>query len=166
MTLVVLAGPNPRRVAAAGTPGSEAASPLFTADHEVNVRAAGARLDGRSVFDMSVRKGSQVITSAAAHFSADDAGKLIVISARTANPHAFNAWRNTYTGRIASVQSASQASLAGQYQGDSQSGAFAFFASDDTAALQAAIDATGDLTGLRTGVVRLPGRPAMSAGPC
>ncbi len=161
LTLVVLAGPNPRRVAAAGTPGSGAASPLFTADHEVNVRAVGARLDGRSVFDVGVRKGSPVITSAAAHFSADDAGKLIIVCARTANPHASNAWRNTYTGRIASVQSASQASLAGQYQGESQSGAFAFFASDDTAALQAAIDATGELTGLRTGVVRLPGKPAM-----
>jgi len=151
----------PRGAMAAGAAAAEAAGVMFTAGHEVNVRAAGARLDGRSVLDVSVRKGSPVIISAAARFSAEDAGKLIIICARSAGGRGANPWRNTYTGRILTIQNSSQATLSGEYQAESQSGAFAFFASDDTAALQAAIDASGDITSVRSGVIRLPGKPAM-----
>src|SRR5208337_1420580 len=109
--------------------------------------------------------GSPVITAASARFSADDVGKLIIICAKPGGKGRFNSCRNSYTGRIAAVQTSNRASLASAYPGANQPGAFAFFASDDTAALQAAIDATGDVSSSRTGVIRLPGRPVMIIDP-
>lgn len=103
---------------------------------DVTASAYGAKGDGQFVLDGAMGTGSAVLTSASGKFTSGDVGKLVMVyGAATA------AVTNLVT-TIASFQSATQVTLAAaNASGGSISGALVLWASDDTAHIQAAINA-------------------------
>lgn len=99
--------------------------------------AYAAKGDGKVVVDVSTTSGSKVITSATAAFTAADVGKTVMI----------NGGNGTLTGPyvdvIASVQSATQATLTTNTAGATASNCAMVWGTDDTAAIKSALNAAG-----------------------
>jgi hypothetical protein len=94
----------------------------------------GAKGDGKLIGDLSVTNGSAVVTSASAAFVAGDVGKSIMING------AIGANNIALITTIASRQSATQVTLAATASVTS-TGMSAIYGTNDTAAIQAAVDA-------------------------
>lgn len=92
-----------------------------------------AKGDGKVVTDGAMATGSTILTSATANFTTGDVGKAIQVKGAAA------AGVTTLVTTIASRQSATQVTLnAANASGSTVSGALVLWASDDTAAIQAA----------------------------
>lgn len=122
------------------TSGTAAAwSPVSSSDpwvFDVTAAAYGAVGDGQVVADGAMDAGSAVLTSATANWPPDVAGKAI--SVKGAGPSGVT----TLVATVASWQSATQITLsAANASGGSVSGAVVIWGTDDTAAIQAAVDA-------------------------
>jgi hypothetical protein len=112
----------------------------FTADQpwvfDVTATAYGAVGDGQVVGDGAMDSGSAVLTSATAAFTTADVGKAISVKGAAATGV------TTLVTTIASRQSATQVTLtAANASGGAVSSAVVIWGTDDTAAIQAAVDA-------------------------
>ncbi len=126
----------------------------------IDVRTHGAKGDNRRVSDGAMTLGSAVLTSATAAFTSADIGKLV----RVESARGSEQWngvgpisQKSIDTTIVSVQSATQATLAATAV-VTVSGKTVNIGTDDTAAIQAAIDAAsalGTLIGARV-TVRVP----------
>jgi hypothetical protein len=127
---------------------------------DVTASAYGAKGDGQVVTDGAMASGSAVLTSATAAFTASDVGKAI--SVKGAGPTGVT----TLVTTIASRQSATQVTLtAANASGGSVSGAIVMWGTDDTAAIQAAVNAAETyLTTHTYAQVYFPPRPYIVAG--
>jgi hypothetical protein len=96
----------------------------------------GAKGDGQYVTDGAMGSGLAVLTSASGKFTAGDVGKIIQVKGAAASGV------TTLVTTIASYQSATQVTLtASNASGGAVSGALVLWATDDTAAIQAATNA-------------------------
>jgi hypothetical protein len=103
---------------------------------DVTATAYGAVGDGKVVADGAMGSGSAILTSATAAFVAGDVGKAILVKGAGA------AGVTTLVTTIASRQSATQVTLsAANASGGAVSSKLVMWATDDTVAIQAAIDA-------------------------
>jgi hypothetical protein len=101
-----------------------------------NVAAYGAKGDGQIVTDGAMTNGSAIVTSAGGLFTSALVGKLIMVK------YAAATGVTTAVGTIASYQSATQVTASfTNTSGGSITGATVMWATDDTAAIQAAINA-------------------------
>lgn len=142
---------------AGGTPGTWAGG----SDPWVfDVTAYGAKGDAQAVNDGAMSSGSAILTSATAAFTTGDVGKAI--SVKNAGPTGVT----TLVTTIASRQSATQVTLtAANASGGAVSGAVVIWGSDDTAAIQAAVNAAETYLATHTyAQVYFPPRPYIVAG--
>lgn len=95
----------------------------------------GALRDCVSLVDAAIDESTTTLTSASASFSAGDVGKVIVVSGA-----GLTALKNTLVSTIASVTNSTTVELA-DAASVTVSGARATYGTDDTAAIQAALDA-------------------------
>ncbi len=103
---------------------------------DVTATAYGADGDGQVVGDGAMSSGSAVLTSATAAFATADVGKAISVKGAAATGV------TTLITTIASRQSATQVTLtAANASGGAVSNAVVIWGTDDTAAIQAAVDA-------------------------
>lgn len=103
---------------------------------DVTASAYGATGNGKVVGDGAMSSGSAVLTSATAAFTAADIGKAISVKGAAATGV------TTLVTTIASRQSATQVTLsAANASGGALSNAVIIWGTDDTAAIQAAVDA-------------------------
>lgn len=125
-----------------GTGNSSTSAPVF------NVKTTyGAKADYTAIGDAAMSSGSAVLTSAASLFTANDVGKYIAVQGAAA------AGANLFT-TILSFQNAGQVTLnATNASGGAISGKFADWGTDDTTAIQNAINAA---TAAGGGVVYMP----------
>lgn len=101
-----------------------------------NVRLYGAVGDGKVVTDGAMTTGSAILTSATASFTAADQGKPIMVKGAAANGV------TTLVTTIQSVTNATTVVLAAaNASGGAVSNAYVLYGTDDTAAIQAAINA-------------------------
>src|SRR5574341_2141174 len=123
----------------AGTVAAGNDSRFTTADpwvFDVTATAYGADGDGQVVGDGAMSSGSAVLTSATAAFTTADVGKSISVKGAAATGV------TTLVTTIASRQSATQVTLtAANASGGAVSNAVVIWGTDDTAAIQAAVDA-------------------------
>ncbi|MER6778486.1 MULTISPECIES: hypothetical protein [unclassified Streptomyces] len=115
-----------------------------------DVTAYGAVGNGKVVADAAMTASSAVLTSATASFTAGDVGKAIQVLGAGASGE-------TLVGTISAYTSGTQVTLSAT-AGSTVSGACAMWASDDTAAIQAAIDAAAAYAVAHSGAatVRIP----------
>jgi hypothetical protein len=127
---------------------------------DVTASAYGAKGDGQVVTDGAMASGSAVLTSATANFQASDVGKAI--SVKGAGPTGVT----TLVTTIASRQSATQVTLtAANASGGAVSGAVVIWGTDDTAAIQSAVNAAEAYLGTHTyAQVYFPPKPYIVAG--
>ncbi|MFE3578699.1 SGNH/GDSL hydrolase family protein [Streptomyces vinaceus] len=119
----------------------------------------GAVGDGMTVADAAMTSGSGVLTcSTSAPFAAGDVGKRIMVLGAGANGETLNT-------TISSYSSATQVTLTAS-AGTAVSGACAMWSSDDTAAIQSAINAAGAYAAARSGAaaVLIPPAPGRFYG--
>lgn len=123
---------------------------------DVTASAYGAKGDGQVVTDGAMSSGSAILTSATAAFTAQDVGKAILVKGAAA------AGVTTLVTTIASRQSATQVTLnAANASGGAVSGALVMWGTDDTAAVQSAINAAGTYAATHgAATVRIPVAPA------
>lgn len=146
---------------AGGTPGTwvggAVSSPWV---FDVTVPAYGAKGDAQVVSDGAMSSGSAVLTSAIAGFTAGDVGKAI--SVKGAGPTGVT----TLVTTIASRQSATQVTLtAANASGGAVSAAVVMWGTDDTLAIQAAVNAAETYLNTHTyAQVCFPPRPYIVAG--
>jgi hypothetical protein len=148
--------------------GSLACSNLCLAElPRVNVRDFGAKADCRRVVDGAMNKGATTFTSGAAHFSPRDAGKPIyVLQAGVQKfPELGEVAGAPLSSKIVAVLDQSTVTLTDPAQQDVRQ-AHACWGTDDTAAIQQAIDslsATGGTVYFPPGEYRLTyqGGPAL-----
>jgi hypothetical protein len=129
---------------------------------DVTASAYGAIGDGQVVTDGAMASGSAVLTSATANWPASVVGKPI--SVKGAGPTGVT----TLVTTVASWQSATQITLtAANASGGAVSGAIVIWGTDDTAAIQAAVDAAENYlaAGHTYAQVYFPPRPYIVAGP-
>jgi hypothetical protein len=122
----------------------------------------GAKGDARVVTDGAMAAGSAVLTSATAAWPADIVGKAI--SVKGAGPTGVT----TLVTTVASRQSATQITLAAaNASAGAVSGAIVIWGTDDTAAIQAAVNAAEAhlAAGATYAQVYIPPRPHIVAGP-
>jgi hypothetical protein len=105
--------------------------------------AGGAKGDGKTVTDAAITSGTTALTSATAAFTTADVGKI----AGVAGAGAAGAYLNT---TISAYVSATQVTLAVS-AGTTVSAATAYYGTDDTAALQAAINTAATFGTVATG---------------
>lgn len=127
---------------------------------DVTANAYGAKGDAQVVGDGAMGSGSAVLTSATANFQAGDVGKAI--SVKGAGPTGVT----TLITTIASRQSATQVTLtAANASGGALTGAVVIWGTDDTAAIQAAVNAAEAYLGSHSyAQVYFPPRPYVVAG--
>ncbi|WP_405673258.1 hypothetical protein [Streptomyces sp. NBC_01530] len=120
----------------------------------------GAKGDAQVVGDAAMGSGTAVLTSATANFKASDVGKPISVKGAAA------AGVTTLVTTIASRQSSTQVTLnAANASGGAVSGAAAIWGTDDTAAIQAAVDAAEAYLATHTyAQIYFPPRPYIVAG--
>jgi hypothetical protein len=108
-----------------------------------NAKAFGARGDTRTFTDAAITSGAAVLTSATAAFTPADVGKAVeVVGAGASTGAAAGCLVTT----VLSYQSATQVTLSANAAA-TVSGATAFVATNDAAAIQAALDAARDAGG-------------------
>lgn len=100
-----------------------------------DVRAYGAKGDGKIALDASIGNGSAVVNSATANFSQADVGKPLMFKGAGASGV------TTLVTTIASVQSATQVTLNATAGTAVASAGMILWGTDDTAAIQAAVNA-------------------------
>lgn len=128
---------------------------------DVTATAYGAKGDAQVVADGAMSSGSAVLTSATANFTAGDVGKAISVKG------AAGTGVTTLVTTIASRQSATQVTLtAANASGSALSGAVVTWGTDDTPAIQAAVNAaeTYLAAGHTYAQVYFPPRPYAVAG--
>lgn len=127
---------------------------------DVTAAAYGAQGNGQVVADGAMSSGSAVLTSATAAFTAADVGKAISVKGAAVTGV------TTLVTTIASRQSATQVTLsAANASGVALTGAIVIWGTDDTAAIQAAVDAAeAYLVGHTYAQVYFPPRPYIVAG--
>ena len=103
--------------------------------HVFDVRAYGAKGDGKVVTDGVISSSSAVLTSATANFTSADVGKAVMVKG------AGNSVATSLVTTIASVKSATQVTLNATATTSVASGGTVLWGTDDTAAIQAAINA-------------------------
>lgn len=120
-----------------------------------------AKGDGQVVGDGAMGSGSAILTSATANFTANDVGKAISVKGAGA------AGVTTLVTTIASRQSSTQVTLtAANASSGAVSSAVAIWGTDDTAAIQAAVNAAETYLNSHTyAQVYFPPRPYIVAGP-
>lgn len=123
-----------------------------------DVAAYGAVGNGRVVADAAMTASSAVLTSATAAFTAGDVGKAVQVLGAGASGE-------TLVGTISGYTSSTQVILSAT-AGSTVSSACAMWASDDTAAIQAAIDAAAAYAVAHSGAatVRIPPAPGQFYG--
>lgn len=128
---------------------------------DVTAAAYGAVGDAQTVVDGTMSSGSAVLTSATGLFTSGDVGKAVQV--KGAGPTGVT----TLVTTIASRQSATQVTLsATNASGGSITGAQVIWGTDDTTAIQAAIDAAETYLASHTyAQVFFPPRPYVIAGP-
>lgn len=104
---------------------------------QFRVEDYGAVGDGKVVADVATTSGSKVITSASAAFTQADVGKKVMINGANGTTDV------PQVDTIASVQSATQATLTTNNAGATATGCQMVWGTDDTAAIKAAVDAAG-----------------------
>lgn len=127
-----------------------------------DVSVYGAKGDARVVADGAMAAGSAVLTSATAAWPADIVGKPISVKGAAATGV------TTLVTTVASRQSATQITLAeANASGGAVSGAVVIWGTDDTAAIQAAVNAAEAYlaAGNSYAQVYIPPRPHIVAGP-
>ena len=127
-----------------------------------NVTAYGAKGDGKVVSDGAMASGSATLTSATAAFASGDVGKAISVKGAAASGV------TTLVTTISAYVSATQVTLAApNASGGAVSGAVVIFGTDDTTAIQDAVDdAEAYLAAGHTYArVYFPPRPYIVAGP-
>jgi hypothetical protein len=113
---------------------SHAGTNAYTFD--VTSASYGAKGDGQFVLDGAMSSASAVLTSASGKFVSTDVGKVIMVKGAGATGV------QTLVTTIASYQSATQVTLTlANASGGAVSGALVMWATDDTAAIQAAVNA-------------------------
>lgn len=127
---------------------------------DVTASTYGAVGDAQVVADGAMGSGVAVLTSATANFQTSDVGKAI--SVKGAGPTGVT----TLVTTIASRQSATQVTLtAANASGGALTGAVVIWGTDDTAAIQAAVNAAETYLGSHTyAQVYFPPRPYIVAG--
>ncbi|HUC89997.1 MAG TPA: hypothetical protein VMR45_04300 [Patescibacteria group bacterium] len=127
-----------------GTPTSTDLNAVRKGDLTVNARDYGAKGDVIRVINITASAGNAVVTSSNASFTAADTGKLAVVCT------------DTTAGAITTIQSvnsSTQITLAANAGLTiSGSGAYLLYGSDDTSAIQAALNAAGTSHGVNTGI--------------
>lgn len=124
----------------AGSTSLAAASVLY------NVKDFGAKVDFRAVTDAAMTSGSATLTSATAAFTAADVGKWFKVTGAGASGIPLYGTISAYTNATTVTLSVTA--------GTTVTGKRAWFCTDDTTALQAAIDAASAAGG---GRVMIPG---------
>lgn len=109
------------------------AAASLSAGGEFNVTAYGAKGDGRNLTDVTTTASSAVISSASYTFVQGDVGKLITIAGAGAAAARLNTSIASVSGGNATLTVAPSTSIAGT--------GVSTFGTDDTAAIQAAVDA-------------------------
>lgn len=127
------------------TNSSDAATKAYVDSHagttaytfDVTNAAYGAKGDGQFVLDGAMTTASPtILTSASGKFAAGDVGKIIMVK------NAGAAGVQTLVTTIASYQSPTQVTLtSGNASGSNQTGMLVMWATDDTVAIQAAVNA-------------------------
>ncbi|MEP6670064.1 MAG: right-handed parallel beta-helix repeat-containing protein [Chthoniobacter sp.] len=147
--------------------GSQAADPLPPRP-TINVKDFGAKGDCQRVTDGAIRKGSSVLTSASAHFAAEDVGKSIYVLGASVQkfPELGEVPGAPLGSHIAAVTDAHTITLADAAQCDS-TGAGVTWGTDDSHAIQRAIDSlktTGGTVFFPAGMYRVvyQGGPGMN----
>jgi len=115
-----------------------------------DVRTFGAKGDGQSIIDGAMTSGQATLTSASGLFKKTDVGKAVMVKG------ALTSGATTLVTTIVSWQSATQVTLNASAT-NTVTGALVLWATDDTAALQATINAAfayGQVYG--TGIVWVP----------
>ncbi|WP_432019910.1 hypothetical protein [Streptomyces sp. 1222.5] len=128
---------------------------------DVTASAYGAVGDGQVVTDGAMSSGSAVLTSATAAWPSSVVGKAISVKGAGANGV------TTLVTTVASRQSATQITLAAtNASGGAVSGAIVIWGTDDTAAIQAAVDAAEAYLAAGHGYAQVyfPPRPYIVAG--
>jgi hypothetical protein len=141
---------------AAAASWQDAASSTGAWVFDVTSSAYGAAGDGRMVTDGAMSSGSATLTSATAAFTAGDVGKVVLVKGAGASGV------TTLVTTVSAYNSATSVTLAdANASGGSVSGALVMWASDDTAAIQAAIDAAGAYAAVHgAATVYIPVAPA------
>ncbi|MFJ9114477.1 hypothetical protein ACIRJO_02895 [Streptomyces sp. NPDC102394] len=123
---------------------------------DITAAAYGAKGDGKVVTDGAMSSGSTTLTSATAAFTAGDQDKVILV--KGAGP----AGVTTLVTTISTVDSPTSVTLAAaNASGGDVTGALVMWGTDDTAAIQAAIDAAGTYaTAHGAATVRVPVAPS------
>lgn len=152
-------GTGANTVAAGDDPRFTAAAPWI---FDVTDSAYGAVGDARFVTDGAMASGSTTLTSATAAFTSDDEDKYVSVKGAAATGI------TTLIARITTVNSPTSVTLnAANSSGGAVSGAITIVATDDTAAIQAAVDAAEAYlnAGHTYAKVYFPPRPYGIAGP-
>lgn len=138
--------------------GAQHASPWV---FDVTATAYGAVGDGQVVSDGAMLSGSPVLTSATAAWPSSVVGKAISVKGAGATGV------TTLVTTVASRQSSTQITLnASNASGGAVTGAIVIWGTDDTAAIQAAVDAAEAYLATHTyAQVFFPPRPYIVAGP-
>ncbi len=100
---------------------------------EASPEEYGAKCDGRALSNVSITGSSAVLTATGAGFTTADVGKTIAVYGAGSSGNGF-----AHVSTIASVQSATQVTLAGA-AATTASGTRAVYGTDDAAAIEAAI---------------------------
>jgi len=137
---------------------------LLVAANSVRVtpETFGAKRDGRTITDAAITEADNTLTSASAGFTAGDVGKIVAVTGAGAN-----ATKNTLVTTIASVTNATTVELAAP-AAVTVTGARATYGTDDTVAVQAALNAAvaaGQANGTHYAEVVFSAGQYMIAGP-
>lgn len=131
-----------------GGGGTAASSPWV---FDVSSGAYGAKGDGKAATDGAITSGTNILTCPSAPFKASDVGKAIMVKG------ALSSGATTLVTTITGFTSASVVTLGANATATVASGALVLWATDDTAAIQAAINAAfayGQINGV--GIVSIP----------
>jgi len=146
---------------AGGTPGTWSGTAARPWVFDVTASTSGAKGDAKVVADGAMSAGSTTLTSSTAAFTAQDVGKAISVKGAAVTGV------TTLVTTIAAYVSATQVTLAAaNASGGTVSGAIVIFGTDDTAAIQNAVDdaETYLAAGHTYAQVYFPPRPYIVAG--
>lgn len=125
-------------VSALDTGDGKIVSQSINADSVFNVKKYGAKGDGIHLFDGDITSGSSTLTSSSANFTSNDVGKKITVVSAVSSTVDLQA-------TISSVNDSHTVTLS-QSAGNTVTSAQFTYGTDDTASIQAAIDAVANQT--------------------
>ncbi len=136
---------------------------LSVASRNFDVTAYGAVGDGQVALDCSMTNGAAVLTCTASHFFAEDVGKVIAVYGAGMLRNGF---RQPLAATITAYNSGTSVTLSANAQADVTNSERTVWGTNNTAAIQAAVDAAGDAGG---GLVEFPSGHYLTEGvklPC